>query len=194
MPARTRHAAVHARQTGAWAAFYRHWIAPGVATMGKHGPRLNVFSAPPPRADVTSGTVHIRAEGVLTAGTKRLPPASGLALTAHNVGSDLSETLRLRACAAVPSHSTHAASAPPHAPRKHTLQAARQAAVGATLRYAWQLLHGGAARVVVTLYSVTTIRDIEQASQPPAANGPPAPDESSAEQPTAKRRRKQTLQ
>ena len=39
---------------------------------------------------------------------------------------------------------------------------------------------------------MTTIRDIEQASQPPAANGPPAPDESSAEQPTAKRRRKQT--
>ena len=64
--------------------------------------------------------------------------------------------------------------------------------MGATLRYAGQLLHGGAARVVVTLYSVTTIRDIEQASQPRAANGPPAPDESSAEQPTAKRRRKQT--
>ena len=39
--ARAKHAAEYERCAGAMAAFQRHWISTGVATLGRHGPRLN---------------------------------------------------------------------------------------------------------------------------------------------------------
>ena len=74
--------------------------------------------------------------------------AAGWALVAYDVRPDGTETVRLRARGVAPAVATHGAGAPAHAPRAHTDQAAQQAALGAALTYAAQLVERWTSRTV----------------------------------------------
>ena len=161
---RARHAAENGatRQNGrgTMAEFQHHWITSGMATFSKHGPRLALFRqrpgppAPPPG-------VHVRVTGAVVPATRRQAHAAGYALEASDVAADGSASLRLRARGAVQSVSTHATSAPAHAPTRITEQVAQHAAVGEALAYAEQLLAANPSRqVTIMVASSTTLHHL----------------------------------
>ena len=120
------------------AGFQRCWVSNRMATLTKEGPKLTLFSTPPPQQAPAPGSVHIRVGASLQRGTGKAQPAAGWALTAHLVGAGGTETPLLSARGAAPSRSTHAGRAPETAPRHHTQQSAHQAAIAAALELARQ--------------------------------------------------------
>ena len=69
----------------------------------------------------------------------------------------------LRASGAVPAKCTHK-DAPPHAEKKHTLQAARQAAIEAALAYTTRMARDGRREAItITVDNVTTLRNLHSA-------------------------------
>ena len=68
---------------------------------------------------------------------------------------------------------THGAGAPAHAPRAHTDQAAQQAALGAALTYAAQLVERWTSRTVtITVDNATTLKNVSEARVEDEAAGP----------------------
>ena len=143
------------------AGFQKYWISNRMATLTKEGPRLTLFSTPPPQRAPAPGSVHIRIGASLQRGTGRAQPAAGWALTAHLVGTDGTETPLLSARGAAPSRSTHAGRAPETAPRHHTQQSAHQAAIAAALDLARQ--YAPRRPVVITVDSTTALRNLTDA-------------------------------
>ena len=161
--ARARHAADHGHDSRTRAAFHAAWVLTGLAAMTKHGPRLALFQKQQPaEAALPSGALHVRTAGV-HAKTRRAD-ASGWAMEVTRVQPDGTEKVVLRASGAVPARSTHAKQAPAHAESRHTLQAARQAAVEAALAFATAALArargAGGVAVAITVDNITTLRDL----------------------------------
>ena len=108
----------YGRRPGVMSDFQAHWITTGVATVRKHGPRLNIFSTPPPTRPPAPG-VHIHATGAMVAASLRRARAAGWAIEATDVGQDGHETLRLRARGIVPTVATHGTRAAARAAAPH---------------------------------------------------------------------------
>ena len=69
---RAKHAAEYERCAGAMAAFQRYWVSTGVATLGRHGPRLNLMRAPPASVPPPlPGAVHVRIVGTRVQATRK---------------------------------------------------------------------------------------------------------------------------
>jgi hypothetical protein len=103
--------------------------------------------------------VHLKAVAAFVPATAKAPAASGWAGEAHTVQADRAE-LRLAAHGAVPARTTHPAFSQ-HVAERHTQQVAQQGALAAWLTYAEQLAQRGR-RVVLSVYSATTERDLRQ--------------------------------
>ena len=58
----------------AWAKFHGHWIATGIASIRKGGPRLNLLSPPPPAQPLPANAVHIRVTATLHPAKGKQPP------------------------------------------------------------------------------------------------------------------------
>ena len=144
----------------ALAAFQAAWITTGLAGAHKHGSRLNLFSAPPPQPPVAAGAVRISCAGVYAEGTNKRDPSAGVAVEACVTDSTGREHVRLRAHAAVASQAFHGSKAPPHAPSRHTLQAARQAALAAALTCAEAALMRTQQPVDITSDSVVALQHL----------------------------------
>ena len=153
-------AAEHARDHKARRRFHALWIATGIASMARAGrPHVNLLSAPPPAAPAESGAVHLKVVAAFVPATAKAPAASGWAGEAHTVQADRTAP-RLAAHGAVPARATHPALTQ-HVAERHTQQVAQQGALAAWLTYAEQLAQRGS-RVVLTVYSATTERDLRQ--------------------------------
>ena len=119
---------------GAWYCFHKQWISTGVASIAKGGrPRLHLFTAPPPAAPITPGTVHVRVAAALTPARGKRQTASAWAIEAHDVGPEDTMTERLRARGAVATTATHHAGRPEIVAKCHTWQVAMQMAAGRAL-------------------------------------------------------------
>ena len=99
------------------AGFQRCWVSNRMATLTKEGPKLTLFSTPPPQREPAPGHVHIRIGTSLQRGTGKTQPAAGWA---HQVGPGGTETPLLSARGAALSQTTHSGRAPETAPRHHT--------------------------------------------------------------------------
>ena len=105
--AKARHAAAYADDQGASRRFRKTWINTGVARECKGVACFALFNTRPTEVGVEAGEVHIRLAAAYTPARGKQPPASGWALTAHDVAADGSEEPRLRARGAVPATATH---------------------------------------------------------------------------------------
>ena len=149
---------------GAWYCFHKQWISTGVASIGKGGrPRLHLLTEAPPAAPIAPGTVHVRVAAVLTPARGKRPTASAWAIEAHDVGPGGTMTERLRASGAIATAATHHAQGREAVAKRHTWQAAMQVAAGRALHYAGQLVRRKGKRVVISLSSATTARDLQPA-------------------------------
>ena len=182
----------YGRRPGVMSDFQAHWITTGVATVRKHGPRLNIFSTPPPTRPPAPG-VHIHATGAMVAASLRRARAAGWAIEATDVGQDGHETLRLRARGIVPTVATHGTRAPQHAPQRLTVQAANHRAVSAALTCAARMLtNDSTTTITITVDSVTALRQLQEGSQAadaPAAAAATQPAAQALAGPPAKRRK-----
>ena len=141
--AKARHAAAYADDQGALRRFRKTWINTGVARECKGVACLTFFNTRPTEVGVVAGEVHIRLAAAYTPARGKQPPASGWALTAHDVAADGSEEPRLRARGAVPATATHGSKVAACAPHAHTKQAAEHMGALAALVYARQLAQRG---------------------------------------------------
>ena len=98
---------------------------------------------------------------VLTQARGKRPTASAWAIEAHEVGPGDTMTERLRASGAVATAATHQAQRPEIVAKRHTWQVAMQVAAGKALHYAGQLVRRRGRRVVISLSSATTARDLQ---------------------------------
>ena len=109
------------------------------------------------------GTIHIYTAGAVSQTHRAKTKASGWAMAVHKVQQDGSEKEILRANGAVPAKCTHK-DAPPHAETKHTLQAARQAAIEAALAYSTRMARNGRREAItITVDNITTLRNLHSA-------------------------------
>jgi len=92
---------------GAWARFHRHWIASGIASLGKEGPRLNLLSAAPHTPPVAPGSTHIRVTAALLPAKAGQLPKAAWALVVEDVAADGSHTARMKASGAIATAATH---------------------------------------------------------------------------------------
>ena len=116
---------------------------------------MALFNKQPTEAGVEAGEVHIRLAAAHRPARGKRAPASGWALTAHDVATDGSEQLRLRAEGAIPATATHGSEATACSPHAHTVQAAEHMAALAALTYARQLAQRGrSSRISVSSASV----------------------------------------
>ena len=72
-------------------------------------------------------------------------------------------TARLRASGAIATAATHRAQRPEIVAKRHTWQVAMQMAAGRALHYAGQLVRRRGKRVIISLSSATTARDLQPA-------------------------------
>ena len=147
---------------GAWYLFHKQWISTGIASIAKGGrPLLHLFAAAPPAAPVAPGTVHVRVAAVLTPARGKRQTASAWAIEAHEVGPGDTITERLSASGAIATAATHRAQRLEVVAKRHTWQVAMQMAAGRALHYAGQLVRRKGKRVVISLSSATTARDLQ---------------------------------
>jgi hypothetical protein len=97
---------------GAWARFHRHWIASGIASLGKEGPRLNLLSAAPHTPPVAPGSTHIRVTAALLPARAGQPLKAVWALVVEDVAADGSHTARMNEGERRHRHRSHARSRP----------------------------------------------------------------------------------
>ena len=159
--AKAKHAAAYAGNHEALKRFRRTWVVTGVAVERKGVACLALFNKQPTEAGVEAGEVHIRLAAAHKPASGKRAPASGWALTAHDVATDGSEQLRLRAEGAIPATATHGSEATACSPRAHTVQAAEHMAALAALTYARQLAQRGrSSRVSVS--SASVLRNVRE--------------------------------
>ena len=126
---------------------------------------LTLFNTRPTEVGVEAGEVHIRLAAAYTPARGKQPPASGWALTAHDVAADGSEEPRLRARGAVPATATHGSKVAACAPHAHTKQAAEHMGALAALVYARQLAQRG----ISSRISTGSASVLRSARKPPLA-------------------------
>ena len=165
--AKAKHAAAYAGDHEALKRFRRTWVVTGVAVERKGVACLALFSKQPTEAGVEAGEVHIRLAAAHKPASGKRAPASGWALTAHDVAADGSEQLRLRAEGAIPATATHGSEATACSPRAHTVQAAEHMAALAALTYARQLAQRGrSSRISVS--SASVLRSVRETPTRPS--------------------------
>jgi hypothetical protein len=80
----SRESPAPARHASAWTRFHSHWIATGIASLRKGGPRLNLLSPKPPAQPLPCNAVHIRVTAALCPTKGKKPPkATPSATRAH---------------------------------------------------------------------------------------------------------------
>ena len=144
----------------AWAKFHGHWIATGIASIRKGGPRLNLLSPPPPAQPLPANAVHIRVAATLHPAKGKRPPRAAWAIAVEDLDEDTEPTERMRAAGAIATTATHGPSNPACQATRHTWQVAHQVAVAKGLLSAAQHRRRGRP-VVLTVHNVTTARDLQ---------------------------------
>ena len=144
---------------GAWARFHGHWIASGIASLGKEGPRLNLLSAAPHTQPVAPGSTHIRVTAALLPAKAGQPPKAGWALAVEDVAADGTRTTRMSASGAIATAATHGARHSECVADRQTWQVACQVAVRKGLLSAAQQRRRRRP-LTLTVHSVTTARDL----------------------------------
>ena len=168
---RARHASSEhpkpSKHASAWAKFHGHWIATGIASLRKGGPRLNLFSPKPPAEPLPANAVHIRVTATLCPAKGRQPPRAAWAIAVEDLGGGGHAAPRMTAAGAIATTATHGPGNPACQAARHTWQTAHQVAVAKGLASAAQ--HRRRRRpIVLTVHNVTTARDL----QPPQATHP----------------------
>ena len=179
---RAAHARQHSHQHGPMAAFQRHWVTTGVAAFTSSGPRATLLGPTERRAPVPPGCVHLRTVAAVLPSAGRREASAGWVVTAGDVKADGVEEPRLTAEGKVPTVAAMGSKAPPQAATKVTAQAAHQAAIGAALVYAGELLVKGARAVAITVESVIALRNL-RAAQPDEDEHPQSAGEGGASPP-----------
>jgi hypothetical protein len=144
----------------AWAKFISHWVATGIASIRKGGPRLNLLSPPPPTQPLPAKAVHIRVTATLHPAKGKQPPKAAWAIAVEDLDEAGRATPRMQATAAIATDATHGPSHPACQATRHTWQVAHQVAVAKGLRSAAQHRRRGRP-IVLTVHSVTTARDLQ---------------------------------
>ena len=157
-----------ARHASAWTKFHGHWIATGIASLGKGGPRLNLLSQKPPAQPLPLNAVHISVTAALCPAMGRRPPKAAWAIAVDDLDERGHATERMSAAGAIAAVATHGPGHPGCQAACHTWQTAHQVAVAKGLISAAQ--HRRRRRpIVLTVHNVTTARDLQspQATRPP---------------------------
>ena len=136
-----------------------------MAAFTSSGPRATLLGPTERRAPVPPGCVHLRTVAAVLPSAGRREASAGWVVTAGDVKADGVEEPRLTAEGKVPTVAAMGSKAPPQAATKVTAQAAHQAAIGAALVYAGELLVKGARAVAITVESVIALRNL-RAAQP----------------------------
>jgi len=144
----------------AWAKFIGHWVATGIASIRKGGPRLNLLSPPPPAPQLPASAVHIRVTATLHPAKGKQPPRAAWAIAVEDLDEAGRATARMDAAAAIATEATHGPSHPACQATRHTWQVAHQVAVANGLRSAAQHRRRGRP-IVLTVHNVTTARDLQ---------------------------------
>ena len=155
------------KHASAWTKFHGHWIATGVASLRKGGPRLNLFSPRPPAEPLPANAVHIRVTATLCPAKGKQPPRAAWAIAVEDLGGGGHAAPLMTAAGAIATAATHGPGNPACQAARHTWQTAHQVAVAKGLASAAQ--HRRRRRpIVLTVHNVTTARDL----QPPTATHP----------------------
>ena len=85
----------------AWAKFIGHWVATGIASIRKGGPRLNLLSPPPPAPQLPACAVHIRVTATLHPAKGKQPPRAAWAIAVEDLDEAGRATARMDAAAAI---------------------------------------------------------------------------------------------
>jgi len=144
----------------AWAKFHSHWIATGIASIRKGGPRLNLLSPPPPAQPLPAKAVHIRVTATLHPAKGKQPPKAAWAIAVEDLDEAGRATARMEATAAIATEATHGPNHPACQATRHTWQVAHQVAVAKGLRSAAQHRRRGRP-IVLTVHNVTAVRDLQ---------------------------------
>ena len=144
----------------AWATFIGHWVATGIASIRKGGPRLNLLSPPPPAQQLPANAVHIRVTATLHPAKGKQPPKAAWAIAVEDLDEAGRATARMEAAAAIATEATHGPGHPACQATRHTWQVAHQVAVAKGLRSAAQHRRRGRP-ILLTVHNVTTARDLQ---------------------------------
>ena len=144
----------------AWAKFIGHWVATGIASIRKGGPRLNLLSPPPPAPQLPASAVHIRVTATLHPAKGKQPPRAAWAIAVEDLDEAGRATARMDAAAAIATEATHGPSHPACQATRHTWQVAHQVAVAKGLLSAAQHSRRGRP-IALTVHNVTTARDLQ---------------------------------
>ena len=150
-------------QKSAWAKFHVHWIATGIASIRKGGPRLNLLSPPPPAQPLPANAVHIRVTATLHPAKGKQPPRAAWAIAVEDLDEGEQATERMEAAGAIATTATHGPGNPACQATRHTWQVAHQVAVAKGLLSAAQHRRRGRP-IVLTVHNVTTARETSKSA------------------------------